>query len=63
MQPTTYTIPEAIEALRTSRNTLYEEIAAGKLRTYTIGRRRYVSAEAIREYIRAREAEAAKAEV
>lgn len=53
----TYTIPEAIEALRTSRNTLYQEIAAGRLRTYAVGRRRYISAEAIREYIAAREAE------
>jgi len=53
----TYTIPEAIERLRVSRNTLYDEIAAGRLRTYRIGRRRYVSAEALQDYIRGREAE------
>ncbi len=51
------TIPEVLVALKMSRNTLYEEIGAGRLRTYTVGRRRYSSDEAVEEYIRAREAE------
>lgn len=33
------------------RTTLYGLIAAGKLRTFKIGRRRYVSTEAGREFI------------
>lgn len=53
----TYTISEAISALRTSRSTLYAEIAAGRLKSYTIGTRRYISREALQEYIRARETE------
>ena len=37
-----YSIPEAIAYLRTSRQTLYERIAAGNLKTICDGRRRYV---------------------
>lgn len=53
----TYTIPEAAIALRLSRAYLYRDIAAGRIRSYCVGRRRYISAEAIREYIEQREAE------
>lgn len=49
------TIPETVEALGLSRATLYELIRTGELRTYTVGRRRYCSEEAIREFIRTRE--------
>ena len=58
MTTITYTVEEAARALRISRGYLYRDITAGRLRTYQIGRRRYVSAEALQEYIRQREAEA-----
>lgn len=45
------TIDEAISSTRTSRATLYREINAGRLKTITIGRRRYVTPEAIRTWI------------
>lgn len=56
--PAAYTIDDATHVLGLSRPTIYREIAAGRLRTYHVGRRRYVSAEAVNEYIAAREAEA-----
>lgn len=55
--PAAYTIDDATQVLGLSRPTLYREISAGRLRTYHVGRRRYVSADAVREYIAAREAE------
>jgi hypothetical protein len=42
-----YTIPESLAYLRTSRATIYELIATGKLATITEGRRRYVPGAAI----------------
>jgi len=50
-------IPEAMKALRMSRQSLYREITSGRLRTYCVGRRRYISTEAILKWVRAREAE------
>lgn len=37
-----YSVPEAIAYLRTSRQTLYNLIAAGDIETITQGKRRYV---------------------
>jgi len=48
-------INEAIKAMRVSRQTVYDEINAGRLRTFTIGRRRLVSVEAIHDWIKAHE--------
>ncbi|RFF29218.1 helix-turn-helix domain-containing protein [Wenzhouxiangella sediminis] len=45
------TIEEAISSTRTSRATLYREINSGRLKTVKIGRRRYVTPEAIREWV------------
>lgn len=39
--------------------TIYRLIASGKLRTFRVGRRRFVSDDAIRDYIAAAEREAA----
>ena len=58
MHSDTLTIPDTCEVLNTSRATVYDEINAGRLRSFTIGRRRYVSREAIADYIREREGEA-----
>ncbi len=51
------TMPETCEALGFGHQKLYDEINAGRLKTYKVGRRRYASEEAIRQYIRDREAE------
>lgn len=45
------TIDEAISSTRTSRATLYREINAGRLKTVKVGRRRYVTPQAIREWV------------
>lgn len=57
MERQAFTIDAATEVMGLSRPTIYREIQAGRLRTFHVGRRRYVSADAIREYIAAREAE------
>ena len=49
---------EAAEALRFSRARIYEEIAAGRLRSIKVGRIRRVPVKALEDYIAAREAEA-----
>ena len=58
MQPIAHSIERATERLGwKSRQTTYNEINAGRLRSYTVGRRRFISEEACVEYVRAREAE------
>ena len=52
------TIKETSDILRQSHQTTYNEINSGRLKTYKVGRRRFVSAEALRKYIKDREAEA-----
>lgn len=49
--PLLVTIPEIIEASRTSRATVYAEIKKGRLKTVTIGRRRFATPEAAKEWI------------
>lgn len=41
-----YTVPDFIRIFKVGRTTLYEEIASGRLSTYKVGRRRYISAHA-----------------
>ncbi len=50
-----FPIDEACKALATSRQRLYDLINEGRLRSFTEGRRRYVSRQAIEDYIRTRE--------
>ena len=58
MQPISHSIPGAQKRLQFgSRQTIYNEINAGRLRSYKVGRRRFISEEACVDYIRAREAE------
>ncbi len=49
-----------VNTLPLSPSQAYEELKAGRLRTFMVGRRRYVSLEAIRDYITAREAESSQ---
>jgi len=53
-----YTIAEAEYELGISHAKLYELIQKHKLKTYMVGRRRYISLGAMNDFISAREAEA-----
>lgn len=57
-----YTIEEAIEVSPFSRNRIYTLIAEGRLKTFTHGRRRFVSARALDACIALLEAETEHAE-
>jgi len=51
-----YTVSDALESgAFSSRNKLYSAIARGELRTFRDGKRRMISADALREYIAHRE--------
>lgn len=52
-----FTIPEFIGTFKVGRTTTYEEIGTGRLATYKVGRRRYVSAHAAAEWQKKLEAE------
>jgi excisionase family DNA binding protein len=55
-----YTVAEFIAAFRIGRTALYEQIAAGKLKTYKIGASRRISLQAAEEWQRGLEAEASQ---
>lgn len=48
MEPLLYSVPETAELLGIGRSKTYELIAARKILTVTIGRRRLVKAESVR---------------
>jgi len=50
-----YSIIQLMEVLHVSRQTIYDEINSGRLKTFKIGRRRFVSDDALRKYIKDRE--------
>jgi len=52
-------IPETAEAAGVGRTTIYNEINAGRLKSYKVGRRRLVSPTALRVWIESREQSAA----
>jgi excisionase family DNA binding protein len=52
-----YSIPELMAVSGFGRNKVYRLIAEGRLRTFKHGKRRFVSAQALDECIRALEAE------
>ena len=54
-----YSIAEFKRAIGISHSLTYELIKAGAVRTFTIGKRRFVSAAAVKEFIESREAAAA----
>ena len=57
---TCHSVMEAAKALNLSRQTIYDLIAKDELRTFTVGRRRLISDQAITDFIEAREAESAQ---
>ena len=50
-----YSIAEFERTIGISHSLTYELIKAGAVRTFTIGKRRFVSADAVKEFIAARE--------
>lgn len=54
--PVTHSVRDAARLLNMSVSTMYELIAEGTIRTYTVGRRRYISHEALRRFVAEREA-------
>lgn len=58
-QKLTYSIPEVCIELNLCRQSVYHEINAGRLSTYRVGTRRFVSRRALEAYVADREAEAA----
>lgn len=53
-----YTVEQFIGAAKVGRTKAYEEIASGRLATYKVGRRRYISSRAAADWQRRLEAEA-----
>lgn len=56
-----YNVDEAIAVTGMNRNALYRAISANQIKTFKVGKRRMVSARALREFIEAREKEASSA--
>ena len=56
-----YNVDEALAATGLNRNALYRAISANQIKTFKVGKRRMVSARALREFIEAREKEASSA--
>lgn len=54
-----YSVPDACLALGLSKQTVYDLLNSGKLRSYTEGKRRFISLKSLEDYIAAREAESA----
>jgi excisionase family DNA binding protein len=50
-----HTVEAAIQRMHSSRRTIYALIATGELRSYQIGKRRYITEAAIRDLVTARE--------
>lgn len=59
MTQSAFTIPEFIGHFKVGRTSTYEEIASGRLSTYKVGRRRYISAHAAAAWQQKLEAESA----
>lgn len=59
-QKLAYSVEELATLTGLGRTKLFEEIAGGRLTSYRVGRRRFVSAEAVAAWQRALEAETAQ---
>ncbi|WCS17761.1 helix-turn-helix domain-containing protein [Mycobacterium marinum] len=49
--PTLFTVPEAAKHLRCAESTVWQLLRAGELRSTRVGRRRFIPADAITEYL------------
>jgi hypothetical protein len=52
MSDRAFTIPQFLANYKVGRTRTYEEIESGRLATYKVGRRRYISARAAEEWQR-----------
>ncbi|WP_295925326.1 helix-turn-helix domain-containing protein [uncultured Xanthomonas sp.] len=52
-----YNVEEALAATGLNRNAFYRAISTDQIKTFKVGKRRMVSARALREFIEARERE------
>ncbi|WP_420009084.1 helix-turn-helix domain-containing protein [Xanthomonas sacchari] len=52
-----YNVEEALAATGLNRNAFYRAISSDQIKTFKVGKRRMVSARALREFIEAREKE------
>lgn len=57
LQPLAVAPNEAARMMSIGRTMLYEEIASGRLRSGKIGKRRLITIEAIKDWLKAREVE------
>ena len=53
--PVAYDVPEVLRRLGVTRPTIYRFLRTGELRSFRLGSRRLVSAEALADFIRSRE--------
>ena len=53
--PVAYDVPEVLRRLGVTRPTIYRFLRSGELRSFRLGSRRLVSAEALADFIRSRE--------
>ncbi|WP_296703007.1 helix-turn-helix domain-containing protein [Thiocapsa sp. UBA6158] len=51
IEPVGLSIEETIKATGLGRTSIYKEIAEGRLKTYRVGRRRFVAADALRQWV------------
>lgn len=56
--PMAYRPEQAAKALNCSRDTIFRLLATGELKGFRVGAARFISADELREFIRAREAQA-----
>lgn len=57
LPPLAHSVESGIKRIHTSRGSFYKLVAAGEIKTFRIGKRRYVSEAALQDFIRRREAE------
>ncbi len=57
MDQQTFTVNQFIDSFKVGRTTTYQEIDSGRLKTYKVGRSRYISAHAAAEWQRRLETE------
>ncbi|QTH20819.1 helix-turn-helix domain-containing protein [Rhizorhabdus wittichii] len=53
MERITITVPEGVQISGLSRNTIYRQIAAGRIETVRIGGRRLIKADSLRRFLSA----------
>lgn len=58
MPKLSFTVEQAIDATGLNRNAMYRAMTSGEIRSFKVGKRRMVSANALQEFISRKEGEA-----